>query len=613
MEEKFTALLKEKQKKKRIADLWDMQKLQKIVEWYRSRALRKQQWAEVGTALSLQAEFFCRRVDCVFRQAEKMRDSLYSTDRKRGQEEIDPDQAKLLSQKRRMRKSAKGTLYVGASLQVNPHRPVRENNRASMARCVPFASSYGGTVNYEQYDKRIEHLKARSLFGGGGQNENEVEINGKRLRLEEVLEMENVRPKKKRFLSQRKQRLTELLIPSKLLDMMQAIIDGKDYVQKKKKAEELPILGSFSPIEPIDPLSLSPLDDDNGEVAAMLSPGPFSDGDFDEMPGLMNDTQSPITQSQALSFLAEESQKEPEFKPHSEEIHPRPKPIGRTTSFGRAIVRKQWRHGVFELEPRKWPEAKIFRRWNKPSDRPGKPQPKRRKKKTKTRNTTFGKGKIVEVEDGVWKIKIKKLGWVYRPWNLKRPKQKVEVKIEEAVSSSAVLEKASDGFPELDSLLGDPDDRSDVGDFFAPDPMEPQHSTSESESEDDYEQLLTIQTDLATSNITELTRIIRECLPQKVGEEPMAFADVVNYVRHRKDDETLSVGVIFFALLVLVNLNGVDESKLGLEREDFLDTEQDFFIRRNANGELVINPESVSIASAPYMPAVSMNAAMQID
>ena len=80
----------EKQKKKRMDDLWDMQKLQKIVEWYRSRALRKQQWAEVGTALSLQAEFFCRRVDCVFRQAEKMRDSLYSTDRKRGQEEIVP-------------------------------------------------------------------------------------------------------------------------------------------------------------------------------------------------------------------------------------------------------------------------------------------------------------------------------------------------------------------------------------------------------------------------------------------------------------------------------------------------------------------------------------------
>ena len=74
--------------------------------------------------------------------------------------------------------------------------------------------------------------------------------------------------------------------------------------------------------------------------------------------------------------------------------------VERTTSFGRAIVRKQWRHGIFELEPRKWREAKIFRGWNKPSDRPGKPQPKRRKKKTKTRNTTFGQGKIVEVEDG---------------------------------------------------------------------------------------------------------------------------------------------------------------------------------------------------------------------
>ena len=67
-----------------------------IVEWYRARALRKQQWAKVGTAVSLQTEIYCQRVDCVFRQAEKVRDSLYSSDRKRAQEQIVPFIEKLL-------------------------------------------------------------------------------------------------------------------------------------------------------------------------------------------------------------------------------------------------------------------------------------------------------------------------------------------------------------------------------------------------------------------------------------------------------------------------------------------------------------------------------------
>ena len=62
---------------------------------------------------------------------------------------------------------------------------------------------------------------------------------------------------------------------------------------------------------------------------------------------------------------------------------------------------------------------------------------------------------------------------------------------------------------------------------------------------------------LFESNITEMTRIIKDCLPRKVGDEPIAFADVVNYVRQQKDDENLSVGVIVTLMIVNPSLYGL--------------------------------------------------------
>jgi len=71
--------LHEQIEKQKMEDIWNNENIKTDMETYRSDALQKNDWKNLGTAISLQTDIFCDRLDSVFLQVKKFRDSLYSS------------------------------------------------------------------------------------------------------------------------------------------------------------------------------------------------------------------------------------------------------------------------------------------------------------------------------------------------------------------------------------------------------------------------------------------------------------------------------------------------------------------------------------------------------